>query len=84
VNVVGKSPGSRRCTGPVRNTVAGIDRCMRRIYVRDSGLLHQLLGLDPEKALLSHPKVGASWEGFVIEPLAALVTAGSLFTPETE
>ena len=38
-----------------------------KIYVRDSGLLHQLLGLGSEKALLSHPKVGASWEGFVIE-----------------
>ena len=38
-----------------------------KIYVRDSGLLHQLLGLGSLKALLSHPKVGASWEGFVIE-----------------
>ncbi len=38
-----------------------------KVYVRDSGLLHQLLGLDSAKALVSHPKVGASWEGFVIE-----------------
>jgi predicted AAA+ superfamily ATPase len=38
-----------------------------KIYVRDSGLLHQLLGIDSAKALLNHPKVGASWEGFVIE-----------------
>jgi len=38
-----------------------------KVYVRDSGLLHQLLGLGAEKALLSHPKVGASWEGFAIE-----------------
>ena len=42
-----------------------------RIYVRDSGLLHQLLGIDTEKQLLSHPKVGASWEGFVIEQVLA-------------
>jgi predicted AAA+ superfamily ATPase len=35
--------------------------------VRDSGLLHQLLGIDLLKTLLTHPKVGASWEGFVIE-----------------
>jgi len=42
-----------------------------KIYVRDSGLLHQLLGIDSEKALLSHPKIGASWEGFVIEQLLA-------------
>jgi predicted AAA+ superfamily ATPase len=38
-----------------------------KIYLRDSGLLHQLLGLDSMKSLYSHPKVGASWEGFVIE-----------------
>ena len=38
-----------------------------KIYVRDSGLLHQLLGIDSAKALLTHPKLGASWEGFVIE-----------------
>ena len=38
-----------------------------KVYVRDSGLLHALLGVTTEKALLSHPKVGASWEGFVIE-----------------
>jgi predicted AAA+ superfamily ATPase len=38
-----------------------------KVYIRDSGLLHQLLGIDTAKALLSHPKLGASWEGFVIE-----------------
>lgn len=38
-----------------------------KVYVRDSGLLHQLLGLETEKALLTHPRLGASWEGFVIE-----------------
>ena len=42
-----------------------------KVYVRDSGLLHQLLGIDGEKALVSHPKVGASWEGFVIEQVLA-------------
>ncbi|MGA9261935.1 MAG: ATP-binding protein [Desulfobacterales bacterium] len=40
-----------------------------KIYVRDSGLLHQLLGIDSMKSLYSHPKVGASWEGFVIEQM---------------
>jgi len=38
-----------------------------KIYVRDSGLLHQLLGIGSTKELLSHPKLAASWEGFVIE-----------------
>ena len=42
-----------------------------KIYVRDSGLLHQLLGIVSEKALLSHPRLGASWEGFVIEQVLA-------------
>jgi uncharacterized protein len=40
-----------------------------KIYVRDSGLLHQLLGIESMKNLYTHPKVGASWEGFVIEQL---------------
>ncbi len=38
-----------------------------KIYVRDTGLLHTLLGISSEKGLLTHPKIGASWEGFVIE-----------------
>ena len=38
-----------------------------KVYVRDSGLLHALLGLTTEREILSHPKVGASWEGFAIE-----------------
>ncbi|MFN2323533.1 MAG: ATP-binding protein [Trueperaceae bacterium] len=42
-----------------------------KVYVRDSGLLHALLGLETEKSLLEHPKVGASWEGAVIEQILA-------------
>ena len=38
-----------------------------KIYFRDTGLLHQLLGIRSEQELLSHPKCGASWEGYVIE-----------------
>ncbi|MCZ6713271.1 MAG: ATP-binding protein [Deltaproteobacteria bacterium] len=38
-----------------------------KIYVRDTGLLHQLLAIGTLKELLTHPKIGASWEGFVIE-----------------
>ncbi len=44
-----------------------------KIYLRDSGLLHQLLGIHTDKALLVHPKVGASWEGYVIEEILAVV-----------
>lgn len=43
-----------------------------KVYVRDSGLLHRLLGIGDEVSLLGHPKVGASWEGFVIEQLVTL------------
>ncbi|MCX6842220.1 MAG: ATP-binding protein [candidate division WOR-3 bacterium] len=38
-----------------------------RIYVRDSGLLHALLGIGNRRELESHPKVGASWEGYAVE-----------------
>jgi predicted AAA+ superfamily ATPase len=38
-----------------------------KVYLRDTGLLHQLLGIESAKALFSHPKLGASWEGYVIE-----------------
>ena len=38
-----------------------------KIYLRDSGLLHELLGIPSPAALLSHPKSGASWEGFALE-----------------
>lgn len=40
-----------------------------KIYLRDSGLLHTLLSIGDQKTLSSHPKLGASWEGFVIEQI---------------
>jgi predicted AAA+ superfamily ATPase len=46
-----------------------------KVYVRDSGLLHTLLDIDTEAALDIHPKVGASWEGFVLQELIARVGA---------
>ena len=51
-----------------------------KVYVRDLGILHTLLDIPNEAALLSHPKVGASWEGFVIEQvLRALQPANAWF-----
>jgi hypothetical protein len=44
-----------------------------KVYLRDSGLLHTLLGLASEREILSHPKVGASWEGYAIEETINLV-----------
>lgn len=40
-----------------------------KIYFRDTGLLHELLGIRDEAALAAHPRSGASWEGFAIEQL---------------
>lgn len=42
-----------------------------KVYVRDSGLVHALLGLQDLDAVLGHPVAGSSWEGFVIEQLIA-------------
>jgi uncharacterized protein len=44
-----------------------------KVYVRDSGLLHALLGIANLNDLQGHPIVGASWEGFVVEQIAAAV-----------
>lgn len=38
-----------------------------KIYLRDTGLLHALLGLPDWQTLLAHPRVGASWEGYALE-----------------
>ena len=44
-----------------------------KVYVRDSGLVHTLLGLDQAEAVLAHPIAGASWEGAVVETLLSLL-----------
>jgi predicted AAA+ superfamily ATPase len=50
-----------------------------RTYIRDSGLTHALLELERWEDVLGHPVAGGSWEGFVIENLAA--AAGDRYTP---
>ena len=44
-----------------------------KVYIRDSGLVHALLGISSATALAGHPVVGRSWEGFVIETLLAVL-----------
>lgn len=44
-----------------------------KVYVRDSGLLHSLLGIGSFAALEGHPKLGASWEGFALEEVLRVV-----------
>jgi hypothetical protein len=46
-----------------------------KVYVRDSGLLHILLDIDTNDDLERHPKVGASWEGFLVEALVQRLQA---------
>jgi predicted AAA+ superfamily ATPase len=44
-----------------------------KVYIRDSGILHYLLGLSSFEELMGHPKSGSSWEGFVIEQIIAML-----------
>ena len=44
-----------------------------RYYIRDSGIVHRLLGINSFDALLGHPVLGKSWEGFVIENIHAVL-----------
>jgi predicted AAA+ superfamily ATPase len=48
-----------------------------KVYIRDSGLLHTLLNIRTQEDLESHPKLGASWEGFVLEQLITRLGAKS-------
>ncbi|MEW6036776.1 MAG: ATP-binding protein [Pseudomonadota bacterium] len=48
-----------------------------KVYVRDSGLVHALLGIGDREALLAHPVAGGSWEGMVIESLIAAAPSGA-------
>jgi len=47
-----------------------------KVYVRDTGIAHALLGIRDKEALLSHPVVGQTWESFVIETLIAVAPDG--------
>jgi predicted AAA+ superfamily ATPase len=48
-----------------------------KVYVRDSGLVHALLGLGNGEALLAHPVAGGSWEGLCVESLIAAAPNGT-------
>lgn len=48
-----------------------------KVYVRDSGIVHALLGLGGQTALLSHPVAGGSWEGWIIENVLACTPSGT-------
>ena len=44
-----------------------------KVYIRDSGLLHELLHIESNSELMGHPKVGASFEGFVVEQILSIL-----------
>ncbi len=44
-----------------------------RFYIRDTGILHRLLGIDNHQTLMSNPVLGKSWEGFVIENILSII-----------
>ena len=48
-----------------------------KVYIRDSGLTHALLGIEAQEDLLGHPVIGGSWEGFCIENLIAAAPRGT-------
>ena len=48
-----------------------------KVYIRDAGLTHALLGIETMEALFGHPVVGGSWEGFCIEALIAAAPRGT-------
>ncbi|MGA9837880.1 MAG: ATP-binding protein [Gemmatimonadaceae bacterium] len=48
-----------------------------KVYVRDSGLVHALLGVGDREGLLAHPVAGGSWEGLAIESLIAAAPSGT-------
>ena len=50
-----------------------------KVYVRDTGLLHALLGLDSAEAVAGHPKVGASFEGFAVEQVAGAFASRDVY-----
>jgi predicted AAA+ superfamily ATPase len=65
----------RRLPAWHRNTAKRLVKAPK-IYVRDSGIAHALLGLGTEEDLLGHPIVGQSWEAFVIETVLAVAPDG--------
>jgi len=50
-----------------------------KLYFRDSGLLHYLLGVRTQRELLAHPKSGASWEGYAVEEILKVIEADEAY-----
>jgi uncharacterized protein len=55
-----------------------------KVYIRDAGLLHQLMGIESWNDLTTNPKYGASWEGFVLEQVLIRYPVRSIFHWRTQ
>jgi predicted AAA+ superfamily ATPase len=55
-----------------------------KVYVRDAGLLHSLLGLENIRDVRAHPKYGASWEGFALQQTITMVGEDNVFFWSTQ
>ncbi len=61
-----------RCLRPWHENLKKREIKTPKIYFRDSGVLHHLLGIEDEGGLSTHPRLGASWEGFALEQIIRL------------
>ena len=68
-----------RILPPWHQNLAKRQRKAPKVYFTDPGLLHSLLGIQNPEMLLSHPKCGASWEGFAMEHLLRLLPSGDVY-----
>ncbi len=50
-----------------------------KIYLHDSGLFHSLMSIPDSKTLWSHPKIGASWEGFMLEQILRNISSPEVY-----
>ncbi|RLA93139.1 MAG: hypothetical protein DRG83_21425 [Deltaproteobacteria bacterium] len=50
-----------------------------KVYVRDTGILHALLGMETERDLYYNPRLGASWEGFVVEQIVTMAHNADIY-----
>ncbi len=65
-----------RCLQPWHANIKKRQVKSPKVYIRDSGIAHSLLRIKTFEELICHPKVGATWEGFVIENLIQILDLG--------
>lgn len=68
-----------RILAPWHENLTKRQRRAPKVYLRDSGLLHALLGIADPEALWKHPKCGASWEGFAVEQVMRLFSSRDVY-----